>query len=403
MATYSYFAKTKNGDDASGTIEAADELDLARKLRQGGLVLIEAVKKGQKKKRLNFSFSFGKTSLKDKIMFTRNLQVMVSAGVPLPRAIRILAEQSKSAALKKALLDVIDEITKGGNFADGLSRHPNVFSELFVNMVRVGEETGTLEEVFKTLTLQMERQYELTSKIIGALTYPAVILCAMMGIGLLMLVAVVPKLAVVFEEMNIEFPMSTKIVIGLGLFLSSHWYLLPLFAGAFLFGLRAFLKTPFGKRSMDGLFLRLPMISGIIKKANSASAMRSFSSLIKAGVPVVRALEIVAGALGNIYFKKALLDCAQKVKEGTKLSEALAPYESFFSAIMVQMVEIGEETGQTSDVLGKLADFFEEEVTNITKNLSSIIEPILMLLIGGAVGFFAISMVQPMYSMMGTM
>jgi len=403
MPSYSYNAKDEKGEDFSGTMEAGDKKELARALRQKGLVLIEAVsKKEPKKKKLGLSFSLGGVSLTDKMLVTRNLAVMIGAGISLPSALRMLSDQAKNKKFKKALLEIIDEIVKGGNFSDGLAKHPHIFSELFVNMVKVGEETGTLESVLKTLTLQMEREHQLVSEMKGALIYPAVVVFAMIGIGLLMLMFVVPRLAQTFEELNIELPLTTRIVIGVGVFLSNYWYLLPLIFLGLFSGLKAVLRTKKGKRTMDALLLRLPIVSPIVKKTNAASSVRSFSSLIAAGVPIVRSLEIVSGSLSNVYFKEALEQAAKEVRKGAKLSECLKSYQNIFPLIMVQMVAIGEETGQTSTVLAKLADFFEAEVTSSTKNLSAVIEPVLMLLVGGAVGFFAISMVQPMYSMLGS-
>lgn len=403
MPLYSYTAKSLKGETRSGTLEAKDEHQLAKILRQKGLVLIEAFsKKEVKKKKLEISLPFlGRVKLTEKMMITRNLGVMIAAGTPLVRALEILSEQAKSKKLKEALSDIIQEITKGGSFSNGLSRHPDIFSELFANMVKVGEETGTLEEVLKVLTRQMERQHELSSSVKGALIYPAVIISAMMGIGILMLIIVVPELAKTFEELGIELPIATKAVITIGVFLSNYWYLLPLIILTFLGFLRGILKTTRGKKVIDGLFLKLPIVSPIIKGTNSANALRSFSSLLTAGVPIVRSLEIVSGALGNIYFKEVMAEAAKKVRKGAKLSECLRPYQHIYPLLMIQMIEIGEETGQTSSILEKLADFFEQEVANATKNLSAVIEPLLMLLIGGAVGFFAIAMIQPMYSMLG--
>jgi len=231
------------------------------------------------------------------------------------------------------------------------------------------------------------------------MVYPAVILLAMTGIGILMLIMVVPKLADTFKELKIELPITTQFVIGLGGFLSQRWYVV--FGGiVFLFFLlRMVLKTKIGKKICDGLLLRLPIISSVTKKSNSAYMVRTLGSLLRSGVPIVGALEITSGALENFYFKEAMRTAAKKVRGGDKLSDVLADYP-IYPSLVVQMLKVGEETGETSTVLEELASFFEEEVATATKNLSSVIEPVLMLIIGGVVGFFAISMVQPMYSML---
>ena len=402
---YRYLAKSPEGEEKKGTVEARDTQQLARTLRSQGFILVEAesVKKREKKKRLEFSLPFlSGVSLAEKLMFTRNLQVMISSGLSLPKSLEVLAEQTKSSKFKKALSEIREKVIKGNNFSDCLANHPDIFSELFQNMIKVGEEAGNLDEVLEVLSHQMEREYELKSKIKGALMYPAVILLSMMGIGVLMLVVVVPKLAETFEELGIELPLTTQLVIGIGNFLTEKWYLAIFFLIAFIFLFWTALKTKKGKKIVDAIFLKVPIISPLIKKINSASTIRTLSSLIAAGVPIVRSLEIVSGVLGNIYYRKAISEAAQKVKKGKKLSDALEGYQEIYPIIVIQMIRVGEETGETSKILGKLADFFEEEVGNVTKNLTSVIEPVLMLLIGGAIGFFAVSMIQPMYSMLGS-
>ena len=204
-----------------------------------------------------------------------------------------------------------------------------------------------------------------------------------------------------FNELEIELPLSTRVVIIFGNFLSTFWYLIPIIIVVLIFSFRASLKTKSGKRAFDKFTLNIPVISPIIKKTYSARTIRTLASLISAGVPIVRSLEIVSGALGNVYYKEAIKKSSEEVQKGKKLSEALGEFKGIYPVLIIQMIAVGEETGETSTILGKLAEFYEKEVTNATKNLSSVIEPILMLIIGIAVGFFAISMIQPMYSMMG--
>ena len=404
MAKYFYTAKSLKGEEKSGTMEAKDEKQIAQTLKEQGFILIKAKTEEKKLKEKKFEIPLpflGGVPLVERMMFTRNLQVMVAAGLSLPRALETLALQSKSKRFKKGLLEIREKIIKGENFSDALRNYPDIFSELFQNMVKVGEESGTLEEVLKILAQQMEREHELKSKIQGAMIYPAVIILAMLGIGILMLIMVVPKIAETFKELNIELPLTTKLVIGLGTFLAEKWYLAILIIIIFSFLFWLSLKTKKVKEIMDALLLKLPVVSPLIKKTNSVYTVRTLSSLIAAGVPIVRSLEIVSGVLGNIYYKAAILEAVEKVKKGEKLSEVLAFHQDFYPPIILQMLKVGEETGETSKVLAKLADFFEEEIGNETRNLASVIEPVLMLIIGGAVGFFAISMIQPMYSMLG--
>ena len=401
MPNYFFTAKSQAGESHSGTQEAKDELDLARILRQEGYVLISAVPEEEKKEKFRFSLPFfGGVSLKDKIMLTRNLKVMIAAGLSLPKALKTLLQQSENTKLKKALLEIIEEVIKGENFSDSLAKYPDIFSPLFCSMVRVGEESGTLEKNLVILTNQMEREYELKTKIKGALMYPAVIIAAMIGIGVMMLIMVVPKLAETFKELGVELPLTTRIVIGLGTFLAEKWYLVILIFVFLIFLFQIMIKKKTVRRMIDAIALKLPVISPLIKKTNAAYTVRTLSSLIDAGVPLVRSLEIISETLDNLFFKKAIVQALEEVKKGEKLSSALKPYQNLYPLTVVQMIEVGEETGETSNVLGKLSEFYEEEITNATQNLAAVIEPLLMLIVGGAVGFFAISMVQPMYSML---
>lgn len=406
MPTYSYTAKSLQGEEVSGEKTAKSERDLAGLLRQDGFVLVTANEMGRLKKISFFaaiknSIPFlGKISLAEKMMFTKNLQVMVKAGITLPRGLQILSTQSKNAQFKKALEAISNDISKGRNFSDALGKYPQIFSELFQSMVAVGETSGTLEDVLRVLTKQMEREHELKSKIKGAMTYPIVILVAMVGVGIVMMITVVPKLSDTFTELKVELPPSTKIVIGLGNFLAQFWYLVPLIALVLFFLIRFILSLKMGKKATDGLFLRMPAIGPLIKKTNAAYTARTLASLITAGVPIVRALEVVAKTLSNSYFREAIIQAAEKVSRGADLSTALKPYQNIYPSLVVQMIEVGEETGQSAEILEKLADFYEAEVSDATKNISSIVEPVLMIIIGVVVAFFAVSMIQPMYSMM---
>lgn len=403
MPKFSYIAKSVSGEEKTGKIEAKDVHQLATTLKSQGFILVNAdiEKEKEKNSLLNITIPFlSRVSLTDKMMFTRNLQVMISSGLSLPKSLQVLSLQGKNKVFTKAILDIKEEVIKGNNFSDSLKKYPNIFSELFQNMIKVGEEAGNLEEVLVILSKQMEREHELKSKIIGALMYPAVIITAMIGIGILMLVMVVPSIAETFEDLGIELPVTTQFIIGLGTFMAEKWYLsiigTIIFAGFFWFGL----KTKKVKKVIDGILLRLPIVSSLIKKTNSAATIRTLSSLLSAGIPIVRSLEIVSNTLGNFYYKKALSEAGEKVKKGGKLSDALSHYKEIYPIIVIQMIRVGEETGETSSILAKLADFFEEEVGNATKNMTSIIEPILMLIVGAVIGFFAISMIQPMYSML---
>ena len=401
MPRYEYIAKSeKQEGNISGVAEALGENELARDLKEKGLFLIKAEKKENRKRRPKVLF--GRVSLVDKMILTRNLQVMLSGGLSLSRALQVLSDQTKNQKLKSILADIKTDIGKGESFSEALSRHSDVFPEVFRSMIELSEEAGTIEEVLGNLTDQMEKEHDLRSKITGALIYPAVVVFAMVAIGLLMLTVFVPQLAEVFDSMGLELPLMTRMVIDFGVFVSNNWIVIPISLVMIFYGLKTIPKYEKSKMVMESLLLRIPVVSAIIKKNNSAYAARTLSSLMNSGVPIIKSMKITSRSLSNVHFKRSLSEAANEMSKGKNLSATLFPYADLYSPLMVQMIEVGEETGQTSSILAKTAEFFEDEVTNLTKNLSSVIEPVLMLVIGTAIGFFAVSMIQPIYSIVGT-
>jgi type IV pilus assembly protein PilC len=324
---------------------------------------------------------------------------MVSAGISLPRSLNLLSEQAKTKRFKSMLSEASQEISRGKSFSETLAAYPNIFSEIFVSMIKVGEEAGTLEEVLKILTSQMEKEYELKSKIKGAMIYPSVIFAAMIIIGTMMLILVVPKLAETFKDLNVELPPTTRAVIWAGNFAANFWYLALAFPVVLFFLIKLFLKTKKGKQIFDKLVLKIPILGPITKKTYTAYTVRTLGSLINSGVPIIRSLDITAGVLKNVYYKAVIAKASEHVRKGGKLSVLITQHPKIYSILVSQMIAVGEETGQTGEMLVKLANFYEEEVANSTKNLSTVIEPILMLIVGAVVGFFAVSMLQPIYGM----
>ncbi len=399
MAQFNFSAKSIDGKEIKGTREVEDEYQLARALRQEGFILASALRSDRKTVSLARFFGRG-VSLKEKIFFCKNLQVMSSAGLSLPRAVGILADQTANRSFSKVLAEVKNQLIKGESFSEALGKYPNIFSEFFCSMAKVGEETGTLANVLSITAGQMEKEYALKSKIKGAMVYPAVILVAMIGIGVLMLATVVPQLAATFEDLKVELPMTTKFIIGMGKFTESYWWMVILVIAGIAGIVSRLLKTSGGKKVIDDILLKFPAIAPIIRNVNSAYTLRNLSALVAGGVSLPRALVITSDTVSNVNYTAALLAIEARVKKGEKFSEAIRDFSYLYPATMIQMVKVGEETGETSNILIKLAEFYENEVDEQTKNFAAVVEPMLMIVIGAAVGFFAVSMVQPMYSMM---
>lgn len=406
MPTFIYRAKAQDGSEKSGVLEAASKSDLALQLHQEGFFLISVDLAGEKKKakildNLVSAFNFFQgVSLAEKMIFSRHLSVMIKAGLPLTRSMEILSIQTNNSRLKQALAAVKESISRGQNFSDSLAQYPDIFSDFFVSMVKVGEAAGNLDDVLLVLSSQMEKDHELRSKVKSAMIYPAVIIAAMLGIGILMMITVIPKLSATFLELNLTLPWSTQLVMGVSSFLSAHYIAgLAIFIALILIA-RFLIKMPAGKQAADRVILSVPPFSSLSRKINSAYFARNLGALIEAGVPIINALQIVAKTLPNSFFQNSLLWSSQQIQKGEPLSKVLQNFSTLYPVMVVQMIEVGESTGTLSGVLQHLAEFYEAEVTNITKNLSSIVEPVLMVIIGVVVGFFAISMIQPMYSLM---
>lgn len=402
MPKFIYTAKNvADGASSAGETDAKDERALAADLRERGFLLTSAKEiREESQVQVRFLDRFMSVPLKEKMVFARNLAVMISSGLVVARAIKSLSLQTKNKTFRKILNDVYEEVQSGKTLSESLGKYPTVFPELFTNMVYVGEVSGNLESVLDILALQLEKEHDLKSKVKGAMTYPAVIVVAMVGIGVLMLTYILPKITGVFKDMDVELPKTTLFIMGMSDFLREHAILSIAIVVFFGIGVKFFYGTASGRKFFHFLFLRMPIVGNIVVKVNCARFARIYSSLLKSGVSVVDGLKIVGKTLGNVYYKDVLAEAIEEIQKGTNLSVVIAAHERQFPILVSQIIEVGEETGKTEVVLERLAEFYEEEVNQITKNMSSIIEPVLMLLIGGGVGFFAVAMLQPMYSVL---
>ncbi len=340
-------------------------------------------------------------SVIDKMFFARNLSVMVGAGLSLTKGLDALANESPNFKFREIINDLSSSVVKGKSFADSLRPHQHIFGILFVNMIEVGETTGKLTLVLRILANQMKKDHDLKRKVRGAMIYPAIILIALLGIGAMMIVYVVPTLSETIKELNVALPLTTRIVLGVSDFAARFAILLAVFiAGGVLIFWRL-MRTKIGKAIFDRTVVHLPIFGSLVKKFNTARFCRILSYLLSSGVPIVRSLEITSSVLGNSLYQNVVYGAAGEIQKGKSLHEILSPHPDIFQPLIVQMIGVGEETGKISSMLLRLALFFEADVTETTRNLSTIIEPMLMIIIGIIVGFFAISMLQPIYSSLG--
>jgi len=397
-----YKAKTDGGTIESGYLDVSDKVSLENVLRERNQTLIFF----REERKLAFfditaiNNMFVWVKLHDKIIFTRNLSVMLSAGLPLSRSLGILEKQTKNFKFKIALGSLMEDINSGMGLSDGMKKFPAIFSNLFVSMVRAGEESGGLPQSLRSVGEQLERTYTINRKVRGALTYPAIILTAVFGIGILMLIYVVPTLTKTFADLHVELPASTKFIINISSFLVNHTVFFVIGLVFFIFLSYLGIKSKRGQIIVGFIAMHLPVIGKIVQEFNSARATRTLSALFSAGVPVQHAISISADVMQNIYFKKVLIEAGEKVEKGSTLSSVFKDHSDLYPVIVGEMIEVGEETGKLAEMLMNIAVFYEEEVEAATKDLSTVIEPLLMILIGAAVGFFAVSMITPMYSVM---
>lgn len=403
MPKFTYFGETATGEKIEKTVEATDRFAVYEIARKEGNTVANidegktfSYQKYFDMEKINYFLSRVKQD--ELVMVTRNLGSMLVAGLPLSRALSVIERQSTNPRLKGVLKSIQARITKGDPFNEALAEFPKTFDDLYVAMVRAGEESGSLSDALQILSVQMERASSLTKKIKGAMIYPAIVLIVMAGIMILMMLYVMPAITDTFKNLGADLPTTTRILIAASDFMTEHTILTlaGMFGSVFSFILA--LRTKLGKRVSSWIIVRLPIIGKIAKEANAARMARTLSSLLSSGVDVLRALAITQDVLQNYYYKLILAEAAVRVEKGLALSETFIERKDLYPILVGEMIAVGEETGQISNMLLELAIFYENEVEHKTKDLSTIIEPLLMVFIGGSVGFFALAMIAPIYS-----
>jgi len=402
MSKFVYLARIRVGEaklpkTQKGMVEAANEKQAAKILRQKGMIPIRISPLSQtffKKLLLKF---FQKISLVDVANFTRNIATMIAAGLPLTEALSLLRNQM-SPKMVPVIEDILTTIEAGSSFSEALARHPNVFSKVYIALVKAGESAGVLDEVMKRLADTLEKQKEFQAKVKGAMIYPAIIITGMGGVALIMMVFVVPKLTGLYKEFGAKLPLPTQILISASSFLAANLPILILLCFGGFYFLNLLQKTPVGRKKADRLRLRLPLFGNLQKQIVLAEISRTLSLLVGAGIQIVEALTIVADASTNVIFVEGIKKAAKRVEKGFPLSQALAENEDFPS-IMSQLLSVGEETGKVDEVLGKISHFFETEADQTLKGLTTAIEPLIMILLGVGVGFLIIAIILPIYNL----
>lgn len=400
MAKFSFTAVSlsDSGKTVSGEVEAATREDAIAALGKQKLnpVTVKEAKKG-----FSLSLAGNKVKSDEIVIFTRQLSAMIGAGVPLLRSLNSLAEHAENPAFKKVLSSITTDIQGGEGFGDALAKYPNVFSDVYVNMVRAGETAGILDDILKRLATQQEKNATIRKKVKSAMSYPIVLVFITIGAFFGLMLFVIPQIGKIITDLggpDAKLPLLTQIMLGISGAILSYWYIIFPAMGGLVYAALRYVKTPAGKRQFHHLILKIPPVNGIIKKIAVARFARTYSSLIGAGVSVIEAINVTGRAIGNSVYEEALITAADKVKNGEQLSKIVEDYEDLFPSILAQMLSVGEETGQTDVVLIKVADFYEEEVDVAIDSISSIIEPVMIVVMGSMVGLIAASVMGPIAS-----
>ncbi len=394
MSVFSYQAVEKSGSVTSGQLEAENETAAIGKLRGLGLTVLEIgeVKPSPLK---NMFRVRRKVNLGELGLFSRQLAAMLDAGIPLTRALFTLGRQSGNPALQDAVENVARSVEGGMGFSDALKGYPGIFNDLYVNMIQAGEVGGTLEEMLKHLSNQLEREKNLRDQIRTASIYPLLIIVFAVSVLLMMLIFIVPT----FEKMlpgEAYLPLPTRIVFGASASIRQLWFLYILAGAGMALGVRRYLRSPAGKRAWNAVKFRLPVFGSLFHKAAVARFSRTLSTLLSGGIPVLQALDSAGPASGSGLMMEAVESAAEKIQEGKSIAGPLEE-SGLFPPMVIQMVAVGEETGTLAFLLGRVADFYESEVASITKSLTSLIEPLMVIVVGVLVGGMVISIYLPIF------
>ncbi len=397
MKTFSYIAKDKNEQMQKGSFEAVDKEAVIEALRKKKMTVISV--KEEKASLSKYIQDFGYVTSTEKVMFSKELSTMVGAGIPIAQAVHILGEQNTNNKMKKAISEIGQDIEGGLSLSSAMNKHPQIFSPLYINMVRAGEVGGILDETLEKMADEIEKEHELIASIRGAMIYPSVILTALIGVVVYLLIKIIPQISAVFTELGSELPASTRFLLFLSDSVRSYGIIIGVVFVAFIFAAVSALRKNKKLRYSWHLFLvKMPVFGKLMKKVNITRFTRTLGSLLSSGVAVLEAIDISSGVLKNEVFKKEIREAAIKIKDGSTIAEPLKT-SKVFPAMVPQMIAVGEDTGTLDKILLKLTGFYQKEVDHTIKNLSSLLEPIMMIVIGIGVGFVIVSIITPIYTM----
>ena len=401
MPAYKWVAETKKGKTIKGELEAANEKMAQLQLKRRNLT-VKKIKPKPKDLFENVSFLQPAVKKKDIVIFTRQFSTMIDAGLPLIQGLKILAEQSTNITFKRALKEIVRDVEGGSSLGEAMGKHPKIFDRLFVNLISAGEVGGILDTILQRLASHIEKAEKLKSRIKGAMTYPLIVIAIAVMVISVILIFVIPVFEEMFAGAGSALPIPTQIVVGMSRFLKGNFlYIIgALVVIGFVF--RQYRKTKRGRKQTDAISLKLPIFGMLLKKVAVARFTRTLGTMISSGVPILDALEVVAGTSGNVILEEVILDVRSSIAEGQTISEPLSESD-IFPGMVVQMISVGEATGALDTMLEKIADFYDEEVDVAVDALTTMLEPLLMVFLGGAIGGMVVAMYLPIFKMAAAM
>ena len=399
MPSFRFKVRTTEGQLREGKLEAQTLDRAVTALQKENLIIISVTPESEKGTVLsNIASLFDRITYKDMVILSRQLSTLFEAKVPVVQSLRTLGGESAKPKIRNILARVLDDIQGGMSMSQAFERQPELFSAFYVNMVRSGEESGKLGEVFTYLADYLERSFELRSKTRSALIYPAFVVFAFAAVMLLVLTVIIPNLKVVFDDAGVALPWYTSVIIGIGVFLQKFWIILFLALGMGGVAFWRYLQTPIGKSSWERFILSVPMVGPLLQKVYLARLSDNLETLLSAGVPVIRSMQVTATVIGNDVYRDILLDAIDSVKGGSTISDALEKYNEI-PPLLTQMMRIGEESGKMNTMLQSLSRFYRREVDTMVDGFVSLIEPVLILVLGFAVAFLVAAVLLPLYSL----
>lgn len=398
MRKYKYSARDDSGKPVEGELEARNPEAVADILHQRGLVVVSV------KEAMGFDFeklseiNIGGVPMKEKVVFMRQMATMIGAGLPLTRALEIMVEQASNPLFTRVLKNVLKSIKSGKTLADAFREQEDVFDNITINLIEAGEESGNLETILEKLAVELEERSALASKFKSAMIYPVIILVIILGVVLLMMFILVPAMADIYQDFDAELPFITTLLMNMSDFFLDYWWAVLTVLLTLVIGGKYYLDTPKGKRNFDKIILKIPIMGNIVTKMQISQFTRVLALLLGSGLSIIKALELTAQSLGNEMFIDTLLEAKDEVEKGGPLAVPIGRSE-YYPLLVSSMIAVGEETGEIDKVLNKVSEYYKDEVDTATSNLSTILEPVFLVVMGGAIGFIALAVYMPMFQL----